>query len=107
MKILTMERYSIDWTESCPREILMQNVIYVYHYGDDVRLQFGDRGPAIGMKEKDVPAKIKYAIASRGLKDLWKSVRPQTVAPTVAVIFETKEFNELAASVSLMLVPGR
>jgi hypothetical protein len=89
------------------QEILFMNTVYVFHYGDHVRLQFGPNGPHIGMPEKDLPEKIKYAIAARGLKEptIYSHTTGKATTATVAVQYEAKEFNELAASVNLMLVP--
>ena len=47
-----------------------ENFVYIYHYGDVVKLRFGRSGPTITVDEKDLPDKIKYAIATRGRKNV-------------------------------------
>ena len=75
--------------------------VYIYPYNDKVRVQFGNGGPWVTVEEKDLPDKVKYGIAARGIKNITGWVMGD--APTVALDYGAKDFNELAASMNLML----
>ena len=94
------ERYSFGWLD--PREVFCMYRVYIYPYNDKVRVQFGDGGPWVTVEEKDMPDKMKYGIAARGIKSI-KQVGPRGDQPTVALDYGAKDFNELAASMNLML----